>query len=84
MRANDAAHEILDILADFRSSDDDKIVVVKQVIDPKALWREIELNIDVFSSETVFEGGFSLAPLVHSGWSLDDFRINWASFWLTR
>lgn len=80
VRPTEAAHQILDILADFRSSDDEKIVaVIRQVSDPSTLWREIEPNLGTFSAETDFEGGFSLPPLVQRDWSLEDFRTIWPS-----
>lgn len=78
IRPEQAARQILDALADFKAADDEKIVaVVRQVVDPAILWREIQASIDAFSTDTVFEGGFSLPGLVQRQWSLEDFRTSW-------
>jgi hypothetical protein len=70
--------QILDALADFKASDEDKIVaVIKQVSDPSVLWKVIETNMSAFSVENTFEGDFSLPPLVKKEWVLEDFRISW-------
>jgi hypothetical protein len=78
VRPEQGVRQILEALAEFKAADDEKIVaVVKQVVDPVILWREIEPNRAAFSMETVFEGGFSLPPLVRDDWSLEDFKISW-------
>jgi len=74
-----ASRQILDALSDFKAADDEKIVaVVKQVMDPAVLWREIEPRIGAFSEETQFEGGFRVPALVRRGWSIEDFRTSWS------
>jgi hypothetical protein len=78
LQPEQSTRQILDALADFRSTDEEKIaVVVKQVSDPTALWREIQSNIDAFSVENSFEGEFSLPPLVKREWTIEDFRVSW-------
>ncbi len=38
--------------------------LLRDVVDPKLLWREIEKNRDYFLKQTDFDGGFSLKPLI--------------------
>jgi hypothetical protein len=77
-RLYDVSRQILDIIVEERTSDDAKIVAVfQQAVDPAALWREIERKLPLFSESTVFDGGFTLPPLVKTGWGLDDFKTSW-------
>ncbi len=75
---DDVARQILDIIVEDRTTDEAKIqAVFQQVVDPAALWREIERKLPLFSESTVFDGGFTLPPLVKAGWGLDDFKASW-------
>ena len=37
--------------------------MLKEIVDPKPLWREIAQNKNAFTSETTFDGGFTVKPL---------------------
>jgi hypothetical protein len=58
----------LDEYAQFNS-------IIKDTVDAKKLWREMSQNIDAFCAETIFDGGFRLAPLVAANCSEDQFIV---------
>lgn len=46
--------------------------VLRETVDPPLLWREISQNINAFATETRFDGGFSVGPLIaHGGREVD-------------
>jgi hypothetical protein len=49
--------------------------VVRECVDINHLWREISLNISAFNTETVFDGGFKLGPIVGIGLTADQFAV---------
>lgn len=74
----DAAKQMMDILAQYRTDDESKIsLVINQFVDPAQIWPTVEANKDFFSRENIFEGGFTLQPLIKNEWSLDDFKTAW-------
>jgi hypothetical protein len=38
--------------------------MMREIIDPKLLWRELSLNLPAFTSETKFDGGYTVSPLL--------------------
>jgi hypothetical protein len=77
-RLDEASRQILDATVESRMDEEARLVaVVKQLVDPAALWREIEPNLAYYSGEIEFDGGFALAPLLREGWGLDDFKSSW-------
>jgi len=75
---DDSAHAILESLIEDRMSDEAKIVaIMKQVVDSKELWKEIEPNKDFFSQKVQFDGGLTIDPLLKEGWGVDDFTAAW-------
>jgi len=59
-------------------SDEAKIIaLIDRVSDPQEIWNEIEPHIKLFSTETQFDGGFHLAPLVKAEWKKEDFIAAW-------
>lgn len=71
---DDASRQLLDIVAEDRTSDEAKMSqLLQQYIDPLRLWPTVERFKDCFSRETAFEGGFVLPPLIKSDWKGDDF-----------
>jgi len=74
----DASKRMLDILAEYRTDDESKIsLVINQFVDPAQIWPTVEANREFFSQESIFEGGFTLQPLIKKEWSLDDFKTAW-------
>ncbi|MEX0720611.1 MAG: hypothetical protein WD059_08090 [Balneolaceae bacterium] len=70
--------QILDILAQDRKEDEAKIVsIIDDVCNPKHIWGEIEQNKEFFCSETEFEGGFKLSPIISEKTSFEDFKAMW-------
>lgn len=77
-RLDDSVRQILDMAVEARMDDEAKIVaVIKQVVDPERLWKQIEPALAFFSSDVVFDGGFALPALLKPGWGLDDFKSAW-------
>jgi len=78
LRAAEAVHAILDIVSEARQDDEAKFAAaIKQLVNPEALWKEIAQNMDSFSSDTKFDGGFEVSALLKNGWALDDFKAAW-------
>ena len=50
--------------------------LIKEVVSPKLLWREMLRNIDAFTSATEFDGGCCIEPLAKVDWGEEDFKIN--------
>ena len=77
-RPNEAVRQVVDAVVEDRMGDAEKMVaVVKQVVDPEALWREIEPNIEYFCRDVDFDGGATLAALLNPGSGVEDFRKAW-------
>lgn len=73
-----AVERIIDAISEDRQHDDARMkAVVKQVVDPEILWKEIEPNRDYFCQPVHFDGGLNLEPLLRPNWSLDDFASAW-------
>ncbi|MBL1256848.1 hypothetical protein [Methylocystis sp. Sn-Cys] len=51
-------------------------MLCKECLCMDRLWGEIENNKDVFSSDCVFDGGFTSPRLVNNGWKRSDFETN--------
>lgn len=51
---------------------------LNDTVDPSLLWKEISTNTDAFTSDTLFDGGFKIGPLVTKNCSEEHFRVNWA------
>ena len=50
--------------------------VIKDLVSVGLLWDEISVNLGAFSSEILFEGGFTLPALIKVGWKTQDFAAN--------
>lgn len=59
---------IEDIIAAFDGSKVDEVprfnALITATVNPDIVWREIETNKDIFAKKLVFDGGFTLNPLV--------------------
>jgi hypothetical protein len=77
-RSAEAARAILEMSAETQMSDEQKLVqVVQRFAEPANVWKAISANLTFFSTAIEFEGGFTLEPLVRTGWKLDDFKAAW-------
>lgn len=77
-RLDDAVRRAMDALAEDRTSEEHKLVsVFKQLVDPRAVWDEIEPNKDYFCGDVRFDGGCSIEPLLKPDWGFDDFVTAW-------
>ena len=50
--------------------------VIKDLVSVGLLWDEISVNLGAFSSDILFEGGFTLPALIKVGWKTQDFAAN--------
>ena len=70
--------ELFSLLIDVNHNDDVKMRrMIEETVNPAVIWTEIENDIESFSSPVVFEGGFTLAPLVSS----DTTEQAWKTMW---
>jgi hypothetical protein len=49
--------------------------MLREIIDPKLLWRELSLNLSAFTSETEFDGGFRQPALMAAGRTATTFTV---------
>jgi hypothetical protein len=77
-RPDDAVRHILDAMVEARKSDEAKIVeVVRQFVEPKKLWQEMQQNAAFFSSDVRFDGGFNLPAILKEDSTLELFEGVW-------
>lgn len=51
--------------------------LLKAIVNPALVWREIEGDLRLFTVPTVFDVGVTIQPIVKAGWALEDFSVNW-------
>jgi hypothetical protein len=51
--------------------------LLKEVVKPELIWREVEKNKDYFSSRIDFDGGFQLKPLISEKMTEEVFCSEW-------
>ncbi|MFH5926805.1 hypothetical protein [Roseomonas xinghualingensis] len=51
--------------------------LLRNIVDPAVIWREIEQNINYFTAPIQFDGGYELAALIKPNWKVDDFSHQW-------
>jgi hypothetical protein len=51
--------------------------LLKNCVEPRLIWREIEKNLDYFSKPHKFDGGYTSEPLVAKGATEEAFSTNW-------
>jgi hypothetical protein len=51
-------------------------MMLKEIVDPKLLWRELNLNLGAFVTDTQFDGGFKVPALFAIGRTEADFTSN--------
>ena len=60
-KPNDVVTQIVDTMAEGKMGEPDKMdAVVKAIVPPEALWKEIEPNIECFCHDVEFDGGMVL------------------------
>ena len=77
-RMDEAVRQIQDAMSEGRMDDDARFnAVIRQVVDPEILWKQVEKDADLLSADIAFEGGFTVPALIKPGWGLEDFRAAW-------
>lgn len=75
--ADISVQRVIECVSETKLHDSQKVDnMIREIVDPSLIWREIENNIDFFSRKLAFDGGFSLDPIVKQGWKFDDFEVN--------
>ena len=70
------SERILAAVQEMKLSDYQKFdALIKATVDPTALWKEIERNLEAFTGETVFDGGYVQDPIARVGWTESDFAV---------
>jgi hypothetical protein len=78
LKQDEICDEVLDLLSEDRSSDEQKIsLIIQRVLDPCLLWKKIQPQISEFSQEINFDGGFTLPPFIKNDSTLEDFNLIW-------
>ncbi len=73
-----AVTQILDAIANDKQHDTEKMKeIVRQSVDSRLVWREIEPRADFFTEEIQFDGGVTLDALIMPRWDEDDFATGW-------
>lgn len=73
--------ELFAVFADLNHNDDVKMKkVIEEHCDPCVIWKEIKNDIDFFSCEQSYDGGFIMKPLV----SADTTQNSWESMWMPK
>ncbi|MGB8128274.1 MAG: hypothetical protein WCG81_00620 [Candidatus Angelobacter sp.] len=77
-RIAEAVRAIVESVTESRMDDEAKLpIVIKQLTCVDDLWKEIAPRQDFFSRELIFDGGFSLPPLIKADWTVEDFKTAW-------
>jgi len=50
--------------------------ILKERVEPAVLWREINRNLSAFTTETKFDGGFTVTRLISNGAKEEEFTVN--------
>lgn len=77
-KGDEAVRQMFDVLTEQRMGDDSRVeAVLKQFVDPAALWPQIALNLPSFTEEVSFDGGFALEPFLKQNATLETFQEHW-------
>ena len=78
MRHSNVVSRLIECLTVVKMDDSAKLnAVISDWVDPKLIWKEVDFHRKFFSVDTVFDGGFTLAPLIRDTWTVDDFCTGW-------
>lgn len=73
-----AVNQILDAIAADNQHETEKMkAVIRQSVDPSAVWREVQPHSDFFSEPIRFDGEVTLEPLISERWNEEDFARAW-------
>lgn len=74
-------HELFAAFSDLAHNDDGRMKkVIEECCDPAVLWQDIENDRVFFSSQIIFDGGFTLPPLI----SNDSTKDSWSTMWMPK
>jgi len=70
--------KIIDHVQDAKMWDGNKMdALLKELVDPELIWREVEKNREYFCKAIEFDGGYSLKPLIVDKTSRETFSHDW-------
>lgn len=73
-----AAQRVLDTMTTDRMTDEAKIeAVILESVDAEILWQEFEINLSHFTSDIVFDGGFTLKGFLKPDAKKSEFISSW-------
>lgn len=76
--AEEKVTELFSVLSDVNHNDDVKMTrVIEEHCDPRSIWSDVSHDLEFFSTETTFDGGFQLKPLISRDTTCD----SWNSMW---
>jgi hypothetical protein len=73
-KPHEVATQLLDTMVEDKMSDVDKLdAIVKEIVPPEALWKEIEPNIECFCHDVQFDGGTILPAFLKADNAREEF-----------
>ena len=73
-----ASQKIVETMTADKMTDETKIeAIVQEAVNPELVWKEIDINKESFSSDVVFDGGFTLKALLKNDAKYADFCNGW-------
>ncbi|MGO9472255.1 MAG: hypothetical protein ACLPWS_02330 [Rhodomicrobium sp.] len=77
-RVDETAEKIVSAISSNRLDEVPRInTFLEEAVDPELIWNEINQNLGAFSSETCFDGGFKVPPLLHGNDKRGAFFTAW-------
>lgn len=75
---NNVVQQVLEAVGESKVAEAQKMEgLLRQIIDPRVIWKEIEIDPGFFHAPMTFDGGFVVQPLAKPGWTADDFASAW-------
>ena len=72
---SDLADQVISATLASKADDASRItMLLKDAVDPNLVWNEIYQNRSSFDEETIFDGGFILAPIISPDTTQNSFR----------
>jgi hypothetical protein len=77
-RVDEAAEKIVSTVLTTKLDEIPRInALLEEAVDADLVWNEINQNLEAFSCETTFDGGFKVAPLLHGNDKRGAFLTAW-------
>jgi hypothetical protein len=79
-KVNETAEKLVSLIAGVSKQDNEvpKIQgLLQDLVEQDMVWNEVNRNIEAFSSETIFEGGFKIPPLLNGNDKRGAFATAW-------